>query len=176
MITGPKLEKISAQANANTGARLLAAAISGLLCMPGCGSDGGEKARDQGTAGDGDGKIDASGNGDRDADVGDQSPSDAGDGQGDGDAPGEQKPTVTLERHDPDMTREKFEELCDQANGKLEVHPHCGGANSCKGFSYDSDVKVYSEHTCKGLNTCTGYSCVVPDVEAGASAREQEKA
>ena len=149
MTTGPKLEKTSAPQQ-----RLLAAAISGLLCMPGCGSDGGEKPRDQGPSGDGDKQVDGAGNGD--ANTGAQ-------GQPDG-ASGEVEPAkVTLKRPDTTMTREKFEELCDQANGKLEVHPHCGGANSCKGFSYDSDAKVYSEHTCKGLNTCTGYSCVVPE-------------
>jgi hypothetical protein len=70
---------------------------------------------------------------------------------------------VTLTRKDPDLTREAFEEACNQAGGVLEVHPHCGGANSCKGFSYDTTIAVYSEHTCQGLNTCTGYSCVVPD-------------
>lgn len=60
------------------------------------------------------------------------------------------------------MTLEKFKALCDAKNGTLETHPHCGGANSCAGFSYDQTIQVYSEHECKGLNTCTGWTCVLP--------------
>jgi hypothetical protein len=44
--------------------------------------------------------------------------------------------------------------------GTIEIHPHCGGANSCGGFSFDETIGVYTEHTCQGLNTCTGYTCV----------------
>ncbi|RYE84651.1 MAG: hypothetical protein EOO75_17860 [Myxococcales bacterium] len=69
---------------------------------------------------------------------------------------------ITSSRVDPDMTPEAFKALCDAEGGTMEIHPHCGGANSCKGFSYDSDTDVFTEHTCKGLNTCTGYSCVLP--------------
>jgi hypothetical protein len=60
------------------------------------------------------------------------------------------------------MTLEKFKALCDELGGTVEIHPGCGGANSCKGMSYDSDTHVFTEHTCKGMNTCTGYSCVLP--------------
>jgi hypothetical protein len=113
---------------ASVSAPLLAAALSGLLCL-GCGSDdlqdgGSDDLQDGGSHLDPDRKV-------------------------------------TLSRVDHEMTREQFEEACDMADGKLEVHPHCGGFNSCKGFSYDSDANVYTEHTCQGLNTCTGYSCVV---------------
>ncbi len=60
------------------------------------------------------------------------------------------------------MTLEIFTAMCDRAGGFVEIHPHCGGANSCKGFSYDEGVHVWTEHTCAGLNTCNGYSCVIP--------------
>ena len=60
------------------------------------------------------------------------------------------------------FTLESFTALCDRAGGYVEVHPHCGGANSCKGFSYDEGVHVWTEHTCAGLNTCNGFSCVIP--------------
>lgn len=60
------------------------------------------------------------------------------------------------------MTLEKFKALCESMNGTLEIHLHCGGANSCKGLSYDEVTQVLTEHTCKGMNTCKGYSCVVP--------------
>lgn len=64
---------------------------------------------------------------------------------------------------EPDMTLEAFTEECDERKGKVELHAHCGGLNSCKGFSYDDETHVLTEHTCKALNTCSGYSCVVPD-------------
>lgn len=69
---------------------------------------------------------------------------------------------ITSSIVDSDMTREKFRAICDEKGGRMEDHSHCGGANSCKGMSYDIATHVYSEHTCKGLNTCTGYSCVLP--------------
>lgn len=80
-----------------------------------------------------------------------------------GDDPEPQEGEITLSRVDPEVTQEAFEKACMMVDGKIEVHPHCGGVNSCKGFSYDTDTSVYTEHTCRGLNTCTGYSCVVPE-------------
>lgn len=69
---------------------------------------------------------------------------------------------ITVSHVDTSMTRDAFEAACDEQGGRMEDHPHCGGANSCKGMSYDLTTHVYSEHTCKGLNTCTGFSCVLP--------------
>src|SRR6187402_252394 len=63
----------------------------------------------------------------------------------------------------PNLTLEQFSEECQEAGGVVETHGHCGGANTCKGFSYDTDTEVYTVHTCRGYNTCTGFSCVVPD-------------
>jgi hypothetical protein len=60
-----------------------------------------------------------------------------------------------------DMTLEKFTADCDALGGALEIHPHCGGFNSCKGMSYDTGTQTLTEHTCKGLNTCAGYSCII---------------
>lgn len=71
--------------------------------------------------------------------------------------------TVTSTVIERDMTQEKFTALCDERGGAVEVHPHCGGANTCKGFSWDDSNFELTEHTCKGLNTCAGFSCVVPD-------------
>ena len=69
---------------------------------------------------------------------------------------------ITSSEEDPDMTLEKFTAECTARGGVIEIHPHCGGVNTCKGMSYDETIGVLTEHTCKGLNTCTGYSCVVP--------------
>ena len=60
------------------------------------------------------------------------------------------------------ISLEDFTALCDAASGYVEIHPTCGGRNSCAGFSYDQTIGVWSEHTCAGLNTCTGYTCVIP--------------
>ena len=70
--------------------------------------------------------------------------------------------SITLSKVDADMTLEKMTTLCDEKGGTIEQHPHCGGANSCKGMSYDETTEVYTEHTCRGMNTCAGYSCVLP--------------
>ena len=37
---------------------------------------------------------------------------------------------------------------------------------SWNGVSYDDVTHVLSEHTCRGLNTCSGYSCVVTPPDA----------
>lgn len=71
---------------------------------------------------------------------------------------------ITSSIVDSSITYEKFKVMCDDKNGKMEVHPHCGGANSCKGFSYDLATHVLTEHSCKGLNTCTGYSCILLEI------------
>jgi hypothetical protein len=61
----------------------------------------------------------------------------------------------------PDLTLEEFTEMCDDEVGVVETHAHCGGAVTGPGFSYDSDTDVFTEHTCAGYNTCTGFSCVI---------------
>lgn len=71
-------------------------------------------------------------------------------------------PRVTASRLEPSMTLERFTADCDAQNGAVELHSHCGGFNTCQGFSYDDGTHVLSEHTCRALNTCSGYSCVVP--------------
>jgi hypothetical protein len=75
--------------------------------------------------------------------------------------PDEPTGVVTSSTVDPNMTLEQFTDDCDARRGKVELHSHCGGVNSCKGFSYDEDTDVLTEHTCKGANTCAGYSCVI---------------
>lgn len=59
------------------------------------------------------------------------------------------------------ITLTTFRARCDAMGGFIEVHPHCGGANTCGGFSYDETTGIYTEHSCAGLNTCTGYTCVL---------------
>ncbi len=72
-------------------------------------------------------------------------------------------PTVTETKQVVDMTEEAFTAECDARAGVVEVEPHCGGSNGCRGFSYDSTIDARTEHSCKGANTCAGWSCVVCD-------------
>jgi len=69
-------------------------------------------------------------------------------------------PSVTMTTTAP-LTQTEFQAKCEARQGLFEVQPHCGGSNSCRGFSYDSETQVLSEHTCRGTNSCGGYSCVV---------------
>jgi len=80
-----------------------------------------------------------------------------GDGGGGG-APAE---GVTSTKVIADLTLTKFTELCDAEGGVVETHATCGGVVTGPGFSYDSDVDEFTEHTCAGFNTCTGFSCVL---------------
>ena len=70
-------------------------------------------------------------------------------------------PRITASSVVADMTIERFTDDCDAQSGKVELHAHCGGVNTCQGFSYDDATHVLTEHTCRALNTCSGYSCVV---------------
>lgn len=68
---------------------------------------------------------------------------------------------VTSSKVVPDLSLEEFTEMCDDVGGSIEIHPTCGGRVTGRGFSYDSDTDVFTEHTCAGYNTCPGFSCVL---------------
>jgi hypothetical protein len=68
---------------------------------------------------------------------------------------------ITASEVDTTMTLTRFTALCDEAGGQVETHPHCGGVNTCRGFSYDETIHTFTEHSCKGANTCAGWSCVL---------------
>lgn len=61
------------------------------------------------------------------------------------------------------LTLQQFTDECTQRGGAVEIEPHCGGENSCRGMSYDTNTQTLTEHTCKGMNTCAGYSCIICD-------------
>lgn len=69
---------------------------------------------------------------------------------------------ITSSHFVTDMTVDRFTTECDARGGQVEIHPHCGGANSCRGMSYDEGTQILTQHTCKAMNTCAGYSCVIP--------------
>jgi hypothetical protein len=72
-------------------------------------------------------------------------------------------PTVTASSIVTDMTLASFTTQCDGRNGVVEIQPHCGGLNNCRGMSYDTGTQTLTEHTCRATNTCAGYTCVVCD-------------
>ncbi len=70
------------------------------------------------------------------------------------------EPEVTSTEIIPDLGLADFTADCDEAGGVVEEHSHCGGLNTCAGFSYDTASDELIHHTCAGLNTCAGFSCV----------------
>jgi len=61
------------------------------------------------------------------------------------------------------LTLDQFTADCNAQDGVVEIQPHCGGSNDCRGFSYDSETQMLLVHSCRGLNTCGGYSCIICD-------------
>lgn len=61
------------------------------------------------------------------------------------------------------VTQDDFTAQCNAKGGTFEVQPHCGGSNNCRGMSYDSNTETLTEHSCRATNTCAGFSCVVCD-------------
>jgi hypothetical protein len=59
------------------------------------------------------------------------------------------------------LTQAEFAMQCAARNGIFEIQPHCGGSNSCRGMSNDSETTTLTEHSCRATNTCAGYSCVI---------------
>lgn len=72
-------------------------------------------------------------------------------------------PHVTFSETRAAYPLETFTADCDARGGTVQTHPHCGGLNSCRGMSYDQTTQTFTEHTCRGANTCTGYTCIICD-------------
>lgn len=70
-------------------------------------------------------------------------------------------PTISSQSLQPDLTHDMFQSQCSALNGIMEIQPNCGGSNACRGMSYDSARQLLTEHNCRAVNTCAGYSCVV---------------
>lgn len=165
---------------------LLSAAVGGLLCVGGCSSedepgvengalsDAGTDAAEE-AAVDVDSGEDTSTTEDAAPDVAvEDASADAIDDTNPNCDPAQMEGGVITLSETKDLTLEQLTVDCDALGGAIQIHPHCGGSNGCKGMSYDTGTKVYTEHTCKGLNTCAGFSCVlcpteVPEVPDAAS-------
>jgi hypothetical protein len=86
-----------------------------------------------------------------------------GGGAGEGGAGGAAPLGVISTEIIPDLSLAEFTEMCGQAGGVVETHASCGGVVSGPGFSYDDATDAFTEHTCAGYNTCSGFSCVIDD-------------
>jgi hypothetical protein len=71
-------------------------------------------------------------------------------------------PVITSTVSDPGMTLDDFAAMCAALGGFVEIHPECGGHVTCKGLSYDQLTGLLTSHTCAGMNSCQGFSCVLP--------------
>jgi cytochrome c5 len=89
-------------------------------------------------------------------------------------APTEDTPTsvgakVLSVKVDSNVTTSSFTSECDARGGLVQTHAVCSGNNKCQGYSYNKWSFEWTEHTCKGLNTCGGLSCVVLPKSKGQS-------
>jgi hypothetical protein len=62
-----------------------------------------------------------------------------------------------------ELDADGFKSLCDERGGTVEVMVHCGGLATGPGFAYDIQTRELTEHTCKGVNTCSGWNCLIDE-------------
>jgi len=132
--------------DSNASHALLSAALGGLLCVAACSSPKSSVGQDSGN--------DAAASGD--------APAEAASGPYECDGGVVDDAGITSSQV-LSMTLEDFTAQCNAKNGVVEIEPHCGGSNNCRGMSYDTTTQVLTEHGCRGLNTCAGYSCIICD-------------
>jgi hypothetical protein len=68
------------------------------------------------------------------------------------------------------ISAEEFQALCDERDGWSYTLAACAGAALCKGLSLTGDV--LTDHSCKGVNSCAGFGCVVPPKDTGLTGEE----
>lgn len=67
---------------------------------------------------------------------------------------------------------EDFSETCRERGGFVTTHAYCAGSNLCKGLSYADDGTTLTDHSCKAMNSCAGFSCVDLPEDSGLSGEE----
>jgi hypothetical protein len=72
----------------------------------------------------------------------------------------------------PELTFADFSDDCLGRGGVVQIHATCAGNNACRGMSFNKWSKQLTEHTCKGLNSCGGASCVVLPGDQGRTGAE----
>lgn len=69
------------------------------------------------------------------------------------------------------MTFDDLRKLCDGRGGFMQTTAACAGAASCRGLSYLAPDGPLTEHSCKGLNYCAGFSCVIGPEDKGLTGK-----
>lgn len=65
-----------------------------------------------------------------------------------------------------------FAEMCTERGGLLQTHATCAGNNFCRGFHFNKNSKMFTEHTCKAFNSCGGISCVILPEDQGRTGEQ----
>ncbi|MEQ1500968.1 MAG: hypothetical protein ABMB14_02000 [Myxococcota bacterium] len=68
---------------------------------------------------------------------------------------------------DTAITYAQFDQQCTGLGGVLQTHAVCAGNVAGAGLSFNKWSKEMIDHSCKGLNTCGGISCVLLPADAG---------
>jgi hypothetical protein len=66
----------------------------------------------------------------------------------------------------------EFSQMCLERGGLMQTHATCAGNNACSGFHFNKFSKMFTEHTCKAINSCGGISCVILPEDAGRDAEQ----
>ncbi len=87
----------------------------------------------------------------------------------DSDCDDEDGPTIHAEHPGP-RSFEDFVQLCDSSAaldgslrpGLIELHAACSAVNTCRGMFYGDwgEDAILTEHSCRAMNWCVGWSCV----------------
>ena len=143
--------KTKAAVRTSPSTSLLSAAVAGLLgvAVPGCVSSEGSAGQEPHTC----------------LPSADAGTVDAGE-------PPESGPVVTGTSTDESMTFGRFSAECTTRGGFVQTHATCFGNNSCRGVSYNRSDHILTEHTCKAMNTCGGFSCVELGPDQGRTGEE----
>ncbi len=72
----------------------------------------------------------------------------------------------------PELNFATFSADCVTRGGIVQIHATCAGNNACAGMSFNKWSKDLTEHTCRGLNSCGGASCVVLQADQGRDPAE----
>ncbi|HVU00678.1 MAG TPA: hypothetical protein VHE30_02970 [Polyangiaceae bacterium] len=148
-------------------ARLVAAALSGLLglAIPACGSDTKPTADStSGTGGTGSG-----------GDPGAGAPGTGGDGSGgstpDSDAGAPETYNNVITEDAGSMTMDAFQKLCEGRGGYVYRNAACAGGSMCKGLSWHGGTLW--DHSCRGQNSaCAGVGCLDLPKDTGLTGQE----
>jgi hypothetical protein len=81
-------------------------------------------------------------------------------------------PTILSSEENLTITFAEFSSMCLDRGGLMQTHATCAGNNACTGFHFNKNSKMFTEHTCKAMNSCGGISCVVLPEDQGRTGED----